>query len=493
MLQKIVTGRRPRFFAVAMDSKGKTFRHELDPRYKAQRPETPPDLSQQMKRCEEVVRAYGIPVYQMDGMEADDLIATVTRRALAAGLGVVIVSSDKDLMQLVRDDDARVLLWDTMRDRVYGPEEVRAKWGVRPSRLHDLLALVGDTSDNIPGVPGVGPKTAVDLLTTHGSFDGVYAGLASVARVKLRESLAAHEEDARLSYKLVALRDDLPVSFDLRQLTYGEPDIPELQRLFAELEFTRMLDAWKPTTPVKREFSTVTTRAALEAVAAAARRARILAIDLELTRPEAMRASIVGVSLSTGAGNGAYVPLSHRYLGAPQQLSWDEVKQVLGPVLEEPAVQKVGHDLKHSEVVLARHGVTLAGLRFDTMLAGYLLDPEASTLLADHSQRELGVPLVLFGDRGAAARSKAPAPLFDELDVEKATTFAAAKAETVASLAAHFAPRLESEGLARLFREVEMPLSCVLVDVERAGLSPPRTWFRSRIARAWPRAPGGLK
>ena len=226
-----------------------------------------------------------------------------------------------------------------------------------------------------------------------------------------------------------------------------------------------MLDAWKPTTPVKREFSTVTTRAALEAVAAAARRARILAIDLELTRPEAMRASIVGVSLSTGAGNGAYVPLSHRYLGAPQQLSWDEVKQVLAPVLEEPAVQKVGHDLKHSEVVLARHGVTLAGLRFDTMLAAYLLDPEASTLLAKElAQRELGVPLVLFGDRGAAARSKAPAPLFDELDVEKATTFAAAKAETVASLAAHFAPRLESEGLARLFREVEMPLSCVLVD-----------------------------
>ena len=151
MLQKIVTGRRPRFFAVAMDSKGKTFRHDLDPRYKAQRPETPPDLSQQMKRCEEVVRAYGIPVYQMNRMEADDLIATVTRRALAAGLGVVIVSSDKDLMQLVRDDDARVLLWDTMRDRVYGPEEVRAKWGVRPSRLHNLLALVGDTSDNVPG------------------------------------------------------------------------------------------------------------------------------------------------------------------------------------------------------------------------------------------------------------------------------------------------------------------------------------------------------
>jgi DNA polymerase-1 len=470
MLQKIVTGRRPRFFAVAMDSRGKTFRHELDPRYKAQRPETPPDLSQQMARCEEVVRAYGIPVYQMDGMEADDLIATVTRRALAAGLGVVIVSSDKDLMQLVRDDDERVLLWDTMRDRVFGPREVEAKWGVKPSRLHDLLALVGDTSDNIPGVPGVGPKTAVDLLTTHGSFEGVYAGLASVARAKLKESLASHEADARLSYQLVSLRDDLDVPFDLGKLTYGEPDVPELQRLFTELEFTRMLDAWKPTTPVKREVATVMTRASLEAIVAAARRTRTLALDLELTRPEAMRASLVGLSLATGAGAGDYVPLSHRYLGAPLQLSWAEVREVLQPVLEDPAVQKVGHDLKHTEVVLGRHGVALAGPRFDTMLAGYLLDPEASSALADLSQRELGEPLVLFGDRPAAAKSRGPAPQFDELDVDKATTFAAPKAETVAALAACFTRRLESEGLTSLFGDVEMPLSCVLVDVERAGV-----------------------
>lgn len=471
MLQKIVTGRRPHLFAVAMDSKGKTFRHDLDERYKAQRPEAPPDLSQQMARCEQVVRAYNIPVYQVDGMEADDLIASVTKRAVAAGLSVVIVSSDKDLMQLVRDDDERVVLWDSMRDKVYGPREVEEKWGVPPSRLHDLLALVGDTSDNIPGVPGVGPKTAADLLATYGSLDGVYANLPAIARAKLRASLAEHEADARLSYRLVALRDDLDVAWDVRHLTYGEPDIPELERLFSELEFGRMLDAIRPAAPVVRDFTTVTTRAALEAVAARARHGKTIALDLELTRPEAMRAELVGLSLSTGVGVGAYVPISHRYLGAPKQLSWSEVKEVLGPVFGDPHVQKAGHDLKHSELVLSRHGVALEGPRFDTMLAGYLLDPEAPTTLAECSQRELGAALPLFGAKSASApKAKGPAPLFDELDVEKATGFAAPKAETVAALASRFAPRLESEGLTSLFRDVEMPLAHVLLEMERTGV-----------------------
>jgi len=470
MLQKIVSGRKPHFFAVAMDSKGKTFRHELDARYKAQRPEPPPDLSQQMARCEQVVRAYNIPVYQMPGMEADDLIASVTKRALAAGIDVVIVSSDKDLMQLVRDDDERVVLWDTMRDKVYGPAEVEEKWGVPPSQLHDLLALVGDTSDNIPGVPGVGPKTAADLLAAHGSVDGVYAHLASLTKVKLKESLATHEDEARLSYKLVALRDDLDVAWDQAHLRYGEPNVPELQRVFAELEFGRLLDQWKAPTPVARELVTVTKAEDLARIADAARSAKALAIDVELTRPDALHADVIGVSLSTGAGRGAYVPVSHRYLGAPKQLAWSDVAAVLGPVLADAEVQKSGHDLKAIDLVLSRHGVLLDGPRFDTMLAGYLLDPEAGTTLADMAQRELGVTLASSGKPASGAKAKGPPLLFDELEIDRATPIAAAKAETVAALAARFAPRLESEGLGSLFRDVEMPLAKVLLEMEKTGV-----------------------
>ena len=242
MLQKVVNEHRPAMLAVAMDSKGPTFRHELDVRYKANRPPPPADLSMQMARCEAIVRAYNIPTYQVDGLEADDLIASVVARALGAGLRVVIVSSDKDLMQLVRDDDDRVVLWDSMRDKVYGPAEVHAKFGVAPSKLRDLLALTGDTSDNIPGVPSVGPKTASDLLDAYGSIDGIYERIGEIKRAKLKEALTTHEADARVSQKLVSLNSDVAIDLDLKKLPYGGANEEELRGLFTELEFNRLLD-----------------------------------------------------------------------------------------------------------------------------------------------------------------------------------------------------------------------------------------------------------
>src|SRR5579872_5861827 len=224
MLQKVVAERRPHLLAVAMDSKGATFRHALDARYKATRPPPPPDLSQQMARVEQIIRAWDVACFGEPGLEADDLIAAVTARALGEGWRVVIVSADKDLMQLVRDDDDRVVLWDSMRDRVYGPNEVKEKLGVAPSRVRDFLALTGDTSDNVPGVPGVGPKTAADLLTQFGSLDGVYGNLEQVARPKLRAGLREHEQDARVSQALVTLAAGSPVEWNHERLHWGGAD-----------------------------------------------------------------------------------------------------------------------------------------------------------------------------------------------------------------------------------------------------------------------------
>ncbi|HEY8078980.1 MAG TPA: 5'-3' exonuclease H3TH domain-containing protein, partial [Labilithrix sp.] len=242
MIQKVVNERRPAHLAVAMDCRGPSFRKEMDVRYKATRQAAPADLSQQLARCEEIVRAYNIPIFQAEKIEADDLIAAVVDEAVAAGLRVVIVSADKDLMQLVRDGDERVLMWDSMRDRTFGPVEVKAKFGVEPSKLRDLLALTGDTSDNIPGVPSVGPKTAADLLNEHGTIDGIYAHLETIKRAKLKEMLKTHEADARISQELVTLKRDVPVDFDAKKLRYGGANIEELKRLFLELEFTRLLD-----------------------------------------------------------------------------------------------------------------------------------------------------------------------------------------------------------------------------------------------------------
>ena len=242
MLQKVVNDRRPSMFAVAMDSRGPSFRKAIDVRYKATRQVAPPDLGQQMARCEQFARASNIPIFQAEGIEADDLIAAVVERAVREGVRVVIVSADKDLMQLIHDTDDRVLMWDSMRDRTYGAPEVALKFGVPPSQLRDLLALTGDTSDNIPGVPSVGPKTAADLLREYQTLDGVYANLAAIKRVKLRETLQKHETDARISQVLVTLKRDVEVAWSQDSLRYGGANVETLRTFFLELELTRFLD-----------------------------------------------------------------------------------------------------------------------------------------------------------------------------------------------------------------------------------------------------------
>src|SRR4051812_32114281 len=238
MLQKLIGERKPSYLAVAMDSKKRTFRHELFSGYKATRTERPPDLTVQMARSREIVEAYRIPIFQIDGVEADDLIATAVRLATQAGLFVVIVGADKDLMQLLGD---RVVMWDTMRDKTYGPPEVIEKFGVPPLQLRDLLALVGDTSDNIPGVRSVGPKTAAELLSKYETLEGIYAHLGDVTKKRLHDLLVEHEANARLSQKLVSLRSDESVAFSLPDLRYGGADFERLRTIYTDLGFTRMI------------------------------------------------------------------------------------------------------------------------------------------------------------------------------------------------------------------------------------------------------------
>lgn len=490
MIQKVVNERRPSLLAVAMDSKGPSFRKELDPRYKATRPAPPPDLSGQMARCEEIVRAYRIPVFQEVGVEADDLIATVAARAVADGLRVVIVSADKDMMQILHDDDDAIVMWDSMRDRVYGPAEVEAKWGVPPSQVRDLLALTGDSSDNVPGVPSVGPKTAADLLRAHGSLDGIYAALDTIKRAKLREKLTEHEADARISQKLVTLRADLSIAWEPAELAYGGADIDALRRLFIELEFTRMLDVLggqATTTPaasknplkgkgkapaapsaIKRTYSVVTDLTRVASLLEAARAAGALGVHAVGTVADPIRADVLGVALSAGEGEGGYVPVGHRYLGVPAQPSWAALRELLAPVLADAAVRKVGYDIKATENLLTRSGAPLAGPLGDPMLAGYLLDPEAPHQLKDLARRELGVELPVY-DVSASARRAGHVP-FDELELEPASTYTAPLAELPLSLASRLEPRVEDEGMGALYRDVELPLSRVLGELERVGV-----------------------
>ena len=472
MLQKLVGERRPAYLAIAMDSKGRTFRHELDHNYKATRSARPPDLALQMQRSREIVEAYRIPIFQRDGVEADDLIATAVKHALAEGLFVVILGADKDLMQLLGE---RVVMWDTMRDKTYGPPEVLEKFGVPPAQVRDLLALVGDTSDNIPGVPSVGPKTAAELLNKFETLDGIYAHLGDIQKKRLREVLAENEANARLSHKLVSLRDDEPIAWSLGDLRYGGADFERLRDIYTELGFNRMIASIPMVTAsgpaTSKEAARVRAIDSLEALQELARRAReapLLAVGIETTSPEAMRAVLIGLALATEVGEGCYVPIGHRYIGSPKQVTLDQVRDVLGPVLGDPKVPKVGHDLKYIEVALGRHGMPLGGATFDVMIASYLLDPEAPHTMPMLAKRELDDSLSSFDQVTSKARGTQLG--FDEVDVELATGYSGKNAEIVLRLAEHMKPQLVRQGLSEVMDTIEIPLSLVLAEMERVGV-----------------------
>ena len=478
MLKRLVDERKPAHVVVAMDSKTPSFRKAIDPRYKANRPPPPPDLSLQMSRCEEIARAYGMPILQREGVEADDLIASLAQRLERQHpqLRVVIVSADKDLMQLV---DERLVLWDTMRDKVYGAAEVVEKFGVPPSQVRDLLALMGDASDNVPGVPGVGPKTAADLLRQFGSIDSLYERLDEVTKSRLKQSLLDNRDEALLSRTLVTLKDDEPVSVDL-STRWAPPKgqaAEALRRLFVELEFSRLVDTVEVARATTRSYRAVTQEAELAAFVDAAREAlrrdptARLAIDTESTSLRPVDATLVGLSLAFRPGEAVYVPIAHRYLGAPAQLPIERVRAILGPLLADPALPKVGHNLKFDGEMLSLADLPLAGAELDTLLAHYLLDPEAPHGLKELAQTELGVQMTSYDQVTRKDAQKRGHQLsFDEVPIEDAAPYAAADADLSRELAERLVPRVEAAGLGKLLRDVEMPLSGVLADMELAGV-----------------------
>lgn len=491
MLNALVRDRRPHYLAVAMDpgSDAESFRVGIYKEYKAHRPPPPPDLAQQVVRCRELAEAYAIPILHAPHYEADDMIAACVREARAHGLITVICSADKDLMQLVADD---VVMWDAMRNRVYGPDEVREKWGVGPERLCDLLALMGDSSDNVPGVPGVGEKTAAKLIAEYGSLDGVFANVGKI-KGKLKENLIKHEADARLSYKLVCLAHDVPVHLDLEALRYGGWDPLRLKALFRELEFSKLADAIEitgssvPAPPqsalpvsarseaealckTEKCYETILSEEALDAAIAACRARGVFALDTETTSIDAPRANLVGISLAWKPDHGVYIPIGHRVIGDPPQLPREKVLERLRPLLADASVKKLGQNIKYDDIVLRRAGAPVAGYDFDTMIASYLIDPERhSHKLEEIASSELGYQMLSYDQVTKKARGRQLS--FDEVDIASATRYAAEDADVVNLLTERLRPRIDEEpALAALMRDVELPLALVLAKMELTGV-----------------------
>ncbi len=473
MLKRLLDEYHPQYMAVVFDAPGPTFRDEIYPEYKAQRPPAPEDLVAQIEPLHQVVRALGLPLVMEPGVEADDVIATLAREAQEKGLPVVISSGDKDLAQLVGPD---TVLVDTMSNLRLDPPAVEAKFGVPPGRMIDFQALVGDAVDNIPGVPKVGPKTAAKWLAAYGDLDGVMAH-ADRIKGKAGENLRAALDRLERNRALVTIRRDLPLKVHLDDLRPRPRDPARLREWLERLEARRLLESLAGDTGKSAgadpapalDAQVILERGAFAAWVERLGTAEAFAFDTETTSIDALRAELVGLSFAVEPGRAAYVPLAHRYPGAPEQLPRDWVLERLGPLLADPRRPKLGQNLKYDMNVMARHGIELRGIAFDTLLESYVLDATATRHDLDSlARRYLGVDTIHYVDvAGKGAKEIG----FDQVPIEKAGPYAAEDAEIVLRLHRTLWPRLQAEpALARLLREIEMPLVPVLARMERAGV-----------------------
>jgi len=467
MLQKVVKDEKPDYLAVAFDSKEKTFRHEMYADYKANRSAPPEDLAKQFPYFEPLVQAYNIHGVRVPGYEADDIIGTLATKAAKEGFKVVIVSGDKDMMQLISPD---IRMLDTMKNQWFGVEEVEEKFGVTPDRVIDVMGLMGDSSDHIPGVKGVGPKTASELIRKFGSIQELYERIEEVDKVKLREKLVQDKEMALLSRQLVTINTSVKLEGGIENLKFKSPDNAELKKLFSEFEFSSLLGELGEgsISPVlESHYETILAEADLERWIKKLKKSKIFALDLETTSLHPVRARVVGISLSCEEGEACYIPLAHRYLGVPDQLSLDWVFKKLKPLFEDPQLKKVGQNIKYDLIVLRNEGVNLRGVAFDTMLASYILNPDGRRHNLDDLARDfLGHTTIKYKDVVGTASKEIG---FDEVDVESATNYAAEDADITWRLYEKLSPLLKGDDL-KLFLELELPLIEVLAEMEIHGM-----------------------
>ena len=471
MLKRLETEVQPELAAVIFDAKGKTFRDDLYPEYKANRAPMPMELRAQLQSIHALVRALGFPVLEVGGVEADDVIGTLAELGKKAGLDVLVSTGDKDMAQLVDD---HVTMVNTMDGAVLDAAGVEAKFGVPPEAIVDYLTLMGDTVDNVPGVPKVGPKTAVKWLTQYRTVEDIVEHAGEI-KGKVGENLRASLEQIPLSKELVTIRRDVPLDVGPLDLELCEPDTEALKTLYGELEFRTWLgellgaggDA--PAEAPAADYETVLDEIALDAWIERLGAAGAIAFDTETTSLDYMQADLVGVSFAVEPGHAAYVPFGHDYPGAPEQLAGALVLEKLRPTLESERPVKIGQNLKYDMSVLARAGIALNGIGFDTMLESYVLDSTATRHDMDSlALKYLGHRTIHFED---IAGKGAKQLTFNQIPIEQAGPYAAEDADVTLRLHRVLRPRLEEHAsLAALCDSVEVPLVPVLSRVERNGV-----------------------
>ncbi|MGD8368280.1 MAG: DNA polymerase I [Desulfobacterales bacterium] len=466
MLIKLMEERRPQYAVICFDAKGPTFRHERYDAYKANRPPMPEDMAVQIPYIKKVTEGFRLPTVELAGYEADDLIGTLAEKAENAGFTVVIATGDKDFMQLVSE---RVSIWDPMKDRVVDVKRVREEFGLAPEQMIDAMGLAGDSADNIPGVPGIGMKTAAKLIGDYGTMDALYENLDRVAGKKQKENLAQYREQAFLSRDLVRILRSAPVGLSLEDFEVPAPDREALFSLFTELEFRQLQQQYKDREARRaRDYRMILDGKELATLVETLAAAQAFAVDTETTSQDPMRAQLVGVSFAVRPHEAFYIPCGHRYDGAPAQLPAQTVLNAIRPLIEDPARPKIGQNIKYDWIVFQRCGLAPAGGIFDTMVASYLINPTKRAHSLDQIALDfLGVKTVTYQEvtgKGKDAKN------FSEVSLDKASPYACEDADLTLQAKETLEPRLAEIGLTSLMASVEMPLIPVLVRMEMRGV-----------------------
>jgi len=462
MILKILRERTPDYFAIVFDSPEPTERHRIYEDYKAQRPPLPEDLRPQIPVIKDLIGAFSIKTVEVSGYEADDLLGTIAKRAEGEGLEVFIVSGDKDLCQILTP---HIRLYDTMKDKVTDEKAVMERYGVRPERFPEVMALMGDPADNIPGVPGIGEKTAVRLIKEFGSLDNLLRDYSRIKSPKLRRAISENLDNIRLSLRLATIRTDLPFDISIDDLKPGTPRWDRILDYFRRYEFhslIRLIPQEGVTSDERVEFITVLDRETLKQAISSIRDEVTIGTETSSQRP--IGAEIIGISMATEPGRAFYIPLSHSYHNPPEQLPAGYVFKRLKGILEDPGIKKTGHDIKYDLIVLRNHGIRLHGIYFDTMVASYLLMPNK----ADHNLGDIA--LHYLGYKKPSYSEVAGRRGFREMDIRDAARYSGEDVSATLRLRTVLEPMLRDEGLERLFREIEMPLVEVLAEMEMNGV-----------------------
>jgi DNA polymerase-1 len=471
-LLKVFADFKPTHWAIAFDRPTPTFRHEMFDKYKAQRPATPEELKGQIGKVHQLVEAFHIPIFEIDGFEADDILGTLGKQADEQGIETIIVTGDKDMLQAVLPRVRTLAPRRSFTDTVlYDEEAVEEKYGIEPDQLADLKALSGDVSDNIPGVPGIGDRTATRLLRQYGSLQGIYDHLEEITPAKLQDLLREYRTQAFQSKELSTIVKNVPIKLDLKTCQVSHYDRDEVARLFRELEFINLLarlpqmkaESSQPSSVKPR---IVSTAVALEEFASELEKAQEFTIEVETTSEKAMNASLVGMAVSPVSGEAFYLPLGHEGLNQPQQLPLAQVTGRLKPVLESATVGKIAHNGKHVMEVLVGRGMKLENLNFDPMLAAYLLG-EKNLGLKALAFNKLGVEIAAPAELAGAGKRQSSLAL---LELKRVADHACSNVNTLWDLKGSLEAELRQQGLWQLFTEVEMALVPVLVAMETNGI-----------------------